>query len=747
MYRTVWLERLVVLAAGAVLVWGVGSFGLWDPWELTPKTQAIALWFLPPGELALRLPNVMGGVLAALLVYVMLRGTAGVRAGVAGIVVVVTTPMLLLNARLAMGNAIGIAAQAWVGASALYVSTKADTPPRRALGYLLLSGGLAASAWISGVLLGPLPPCIAVACLTVVTRETVQDPWSRWLFPLGVLVMVAGIAHAVRLDSATPSFWLGAGAFGGDPPTWEAVFTLIFHGFAPWSVALPIAIVWSLRSSAGRAPKTDWALSMFVLWIAFACVTWTVFASRYGDPPFLAVAPLSCIVGLWLERVAYQRSSGWPAAVVVTLLTVLLVRDYVLYPSSALHVLAGVDLKVPEVYRAGTRSGVVFALVGGALVSLLVSRDVRARPSSRHTWRWWRAQWHRGWPTRGWLLVALSLLGACVVFGSMCFVLDLKIASIVLRIGRVAFFAPLVLVALVFGLPWLRYAFASLDRARIVPVLAVGLLAGAFLSWSFQPELSRHFSPKPVYETYRDLTDGAPEPLAVYRVSPTAASYYTQTAVREISDQRELLEFLHAGKRRWAVVPADRLATLDVPYRREHDRHLYVADASSAQLLLVASQPVEGRPTQSFVAQAVLDQIPTPQYSVRARFEDRVQLLGYDLTLPSGDSVGAGQRFELTWYWKTLEEPPKGYEVFVHIDGDGLRLNGDHAPVDGRYPPSLWESGDIVADTHSLLVPPNFRSGDFAIYVGWFRGGKRLAVESGPHDGGDRVRAGVLRVR
>jgi hypothetical protein len=85
--------------------------------------------------------------------------------------------------------------------------------------------------------------------------------------------------------------------------------------------------------------------------------------------------------------------------------------------------------------------------------------------------------------------------------------------------------------------------------------------------------------------------------------------------------------------------------------------------------------------------------------------------------------------------------------VFVHIDGNSLRLNGDHDPVGGRYPPKLWESGDVVADTQELTVPANFRTGDYVIYVGWFSGSNRLKVESGPDDGIDRVRAGVLRVR
>ena len=85
--------------------------------------------------------------------------------------------------------------------------------------------------------------------------------------------------------------------------------------------------------------------------------------------------------------------------------------------------------------------------------------------------------------------------------------------------------------------------------------------------------------------------------------------------------------------------------------------------------------------------------------------------------------------------------------MFVHIEGHGLRLNGDHEPVGGEFPTRYWEDGDVVADRQELLVPTNFRPGDYDIYVGWYKGSHRLSVRSGPGDGVDRVRAGVLAVR
>jgi len=164
-------------------------------------------------------------------------------------------------------------------------------------------------------------------------------------------------------------------------------------------------------------------------------------------------------------------------------------------------------------------------------------------------------------------------------------------------------------------------------------------------------------------------------------------------------------------------------------------------------LLLIAAQPIDGRPNENFIANAVLKDAPKVQHTVGANFDDRIELVGYDLELPRGDAVGAGQRFEVTWYWRVLDKAPSGYEVFVHVDGHGLRLNGDHVPVGGRYPTKLWEKGDVIVDTQELMVPANYRIGDYVMHVGLFSGSKRLEVKSGPNDGDNRVQAGTLPVR
>ena len=768
--RSVALERLVIAVVPLLTVWGIWSFGIWDPWELVvadaartlseaggdPSTHTpLSTWVIGGvfdtvgiHEWSGRLPGVLAGLLTCLLAFLLMLKHFGRRSGVIAVAVTASTPMFLLNARLMMGDAIAVFAQAWVGLAAIALCSGQHTSRRALAHYALLAFGLALSTYASGVLLGPLPPILAVAASALLSEDTGRGTRvGRWLLPAVAAVLVSGVVRAVTLDDPGFNLWLGGGAVGGNPPTFEKAMELVFHGFAPWSAALPVAAVWALIPRPSRPPQAQNVAWVLLLWAMFAFVSWTVFASRYGTPPYLALVPVAGLVAIWLAEVSGKPVARWPAAAVVSLLLGLLIRDYALYPDTPLRVLAVDGLSIPDVYNPKGQWALLFSTAGALLCLTLVSHEATGRPRPRSTVQWVRAQWDVGGVQRGWLLFAALLLGACLCFGLMCVVLDLRLPSIVVRVGRALFLVPFVVGGMVFGLPWASYGYGRLGTERVFPALGGGLAVGVFVALSFQPALSRHFSPKPVYDAYAELTEGRPEPLASYKLPPTAAQYYTGAPPEEIRRQGDLVSFLQQDGQRWVVMQADQLPELDHAYRRKTGEHLYVADAQSARLLLIAAKPIDGHPNQSFIAKTVLKEAPQPRHVVGANYEDRVELIGYDLDLPGGDSVGAGQRFEVTWYWRVLGKTPAGYQVFVHIDGHGLRLNGDHVPVGGQYPTKLWEKGDVIVDTQELTVPANYGIDDYVMYVGLFSGSKRLEVKSGPHDDVNRVNAGVLPVR
>jgi hypothetical protein len=163
---------------------------------------------------------------------------------------------------------------------------------------------------------------------------------------------------------------------------------------------------------------------------------------------------------------------------------------------------------------------------------------------------------------------------------------------------------------------------------------------------------------------------------------------------------------------------------------------------------LVTNEPIEGRDNRNFLARFVREEAPDDiDHEVGARYEDKIELVGYDLELPHDGYVGAGEDFTVTWYWRALDRIPGSYKIFLHIDGQGLRLNGDHEPIDGKYPVRLWNKGDVVVDRQELSVPANYRPGNYTFFIGFFSGSNRLEVVQGPEDDANRVRAGVLRIR
>ncbi|MFN2169231.1 MAG: glycosyltransferase family 39 protein, partial [Anaerolineae bacterium] len=116
---------------------------------------------------------------------------------------------------------------------------------------------------------------------------------------------------------------------------------------------------------------------------------------------------------------------------------------------------------------------------------------------------------------------------------------------------------------------------------------------------------------------------------------------------------------------------------------------------------------------------------------------DRVRLLGYDLPQ---SAVRAGERLDFTLYWQALRPMNISYSVFTHLlepSGEVIAQE-DGEPVDGAYPTTGWQPGEVVADGYSFVIPAETPAGSYRLEVGMYRletmtrlpvidaGGKRL---------------------
>src|SRR3954464_3746746 len=178
--------------------------------------------------------------------------------------------------------------------------------------------------------------------------------------------------------------------------------------------------------------------------------------------------------------------------------------------------------------------------------------------------------------------------------------------------------------------------------------------------------------------------------------------------------------------------------------------NLPVLAARSSQILLVASKLLPSENNENPLGKTILSAPPKPQHKLDVNMEDKLQVLGYDVTDQAGrlvEVVAPGRKYRMRTYYRVLAPIGTEWEAFIHIDGFHRRHNGDHKPMEGKYPFSLWLKDDLLVDDYEFALEPNFSPGAYNVYFGLFVGDTRLKVKSGPSDGDNRVNGGNLQVQ
>jgi len=464
---------------------------------------------------------------------------------------------------------------------------------------------------------------------------------------------------------------------------------------------------------------------------------------------YLPIVPLAVLVAVTLRDAERRTEGSWAAGIAVLLLSGLLIRDFALYPNGPTEALPIAGFELPKVWNPARAWSALLVPFGACALLAFGSNAQAARvPDWSAPYRLLREQWRRNLGSALWLsLAALLLLSVCVL-ALLAFAIParLHMPTLAIKWVRRLIAIPFALPIAVALLQAVSAVSARLGSYRMLPILLLGAASGAYSAQGFLPRLSDHFSPREVYSVYNDLARPN-EPLGEYRVGGRAAAYYANGPVLEVTQISKLVDHLASPGQRWAAFLSDDLAEIDHAYRKRTGKHLYLVDARSSRLSLAASQPIAKHRDENPLRDAVRSEPPQIQHPIDVSFDDRVRLLGYDLQLPHENYVGAGESFTLTWYFRTVRRIANGYRIFVHIDGEGERIHGDHDPVDGKYPVQLWDDGDVIADEQKIDVPASYRGGDYAILIGFYSGDTRLPILKGPNDGENRASVGVLRIR
>jgi hypothetical protein len=130
-------------------------------------------------------------------------------------------------------------------------------------------------------------------------------------------------------------------------------------------------------------------------------------------------------------------------------------------------------------------------------------------------------------------------------------------------------------------------------------------------------------------------------------------------------------------------------------------------------------------------------------------YDGKIELLGAEV---DRTAAKPGDPIKVTLYWRALQLIDRSYVEFVHlIDQQGIIVaQRDTWPGRGMYPTTLWQPGEVIADSLYLHVPDGAYSPNAAtLHVGLYeQGGPRLtAIDAEGQAVADNVAAiGTLKI-
>ena len=120
-----------------------------------------------------------------------------------------------------------------------------------------------------------------------------------------------------------------------------------------------------------------------------------------------------------------------------------------------------------------------------------------------------------------------------------------------------------------------------------------------------------------------------------------------------------------------------------------------------------------------------LEELPSSQVSIAPG----LQLLGYDMPVRA---AGPGETVRLALYWRAAEDLARDYLLSLQLKDEQqeTRLEQKARPVDGTYPTTEWDAGEVLRDWHDLQLPPDTPSGRYELLLQVLEEGETIGQAS-----------------
>jgi 4-amino-4-deoxy-L-arabinose transferase-like glycosyltransferase len=696
---------LVALVPLALLLPGLGSQGLWDPWETHYAEVArrivrdgdwitlrwhdelffskpvflfwiIALSFRIFGDVewAARLPVVLFSAAGLVGVFHYTRKSFGLVPGLVASLLLAVTPFWCMISRQAMTDIPCVAAMS-VGLLAMGRVLYADDAGRANAWLAYACFGVATLA--KGVLGFAIPGVVFFVMFTL-TRSWGLLRRARLIEGAAIFCVVTlpwYVAVSILHGKAFlyEFFFLhhvarAGGGVHGERGTFEYFLSHLGWGLLPWTaVVVPSAVAFMARvRQAAKDPAQGQVLLqhlLIVVWAACAFGLFTISRTKFHHYIFPAAVPLAIMTAVWAVERMRGGASGWEKALLLfgILFGALLVRELLRSPD---HLTFLFTYAYERPAGAPALSGKVAAAVLGTFAvgtALVLLRGRRGRA-----------------------------------------------AGAVLAGGAAAFFAA---------------------------YLVHGHMAASALHMSQKESFDEFAARKKPGDNFYN-----------WKMNWRGEIYYSKDTIKKISRLEQLRPILAKPGRTFIISTIERYKQLDMEIERLRGKKLEMLNPHD---LRYGFGLYDGPVLKAAPDPPLVKAVPDGAVKIAAAMGDGLlELAGYRV---HARSAKIGDSFLVTLYWRAVKKTADHWIVFIHGDtyakGESKRFNGNHVTGEGVYATERWMPGTLIEDTFAVCVDYGIPTGTYALYAGLYREKERLAVdEPWMHDGHNRVPLGDFLV-
>jgi hypothetical protein len=778
------LAAVFVLAA-AVLLPGLGSFGLWEPQErqladrIAPREELAAKQkaqqpppptppkdncqrIQPPGATARtltnramtwgrdnvsdsdagrRLPLALLGLLTVLATAGIAMRLSGPRAGLLTGLVLLSMPLLVFQSR-QLTSEIGTAAGA---ALTLYGLLAIGTRGPLAIldsffGVASIVAGVAIGFYAGGALLGLLVPIGAFAVahglgfslvrtLGRASRRGAVAVGKRMHWKWAAGREVVHVAPAQPIDEQLKAFLATLAMIGLAGLLAYEIYSIIEP--QPW-------VVPAQRTVFGKAivPGGCWSDALGALWRPDDDLRYSFDSTfeqiAYGTFPWGVVGPIAIAALIASadrkKRILGSLSLAWAGGAWIAAEVFQRKIGFTLwggFPALAMAIGAWVDELFSQRARRSddTTSWTPATVLVGLFVLLAVVNLGKDLAS---------------FPER---LTSLLVGSDQIAYPKTSRLLGLSTKTWLYTIGSV--FALAFALSMIVWRDGARYALRrKIAQGATVTMFGATVLFGAFWSFGWLPALAANLSSKSMFDTYESLRKPGDQ-LAIMGDMGDAPFDYARDVKPEILTSRDqIVAAIGRPNRVFAIAPQTELCQL---HREIGGKPYYVLDDRNTRSLLLSNR-VDGTTDKNPLRTAILHAEPkqiTTRPKGRIVFDNKIELLGWDMP----KRVGRGDKFTVRMYYKILQPVGGNWRVLFHFDG-ALRFIGDHEPIKGRCQTATWQPGDFIVDSYTVTAGAGaFTPGPYQVWTGFFTGSnpnwKNMTVSEAPpdmRDTADRVK-------